>query len=145
MRAFVWIAVLGLALTACEERENRDAESKTVSATPEYTLDAETLGREYVENEVRADLRYKGKVVRVVGMCGNIEKIGFDDTPSFTLHTPKGAADIGCQFSKNQEHVLADLKAWEIVAVRGVCQGKIFATVILRGCVLENTADKDNK
>lgn len=127
---------LALALSGCgKEKANLEAETTVSSAEPAFRIDAEQLGKEYRENEVRADMKYKGKVGVVWGKCGNITKSG--DTPEFTIDTPIGTETIFCSFAQSHSFELSLLKPGSQVQVKGVCEGKgPIGGVFLKGCTM---------
>ena len=80
LTAKIIIAVLTaliVLITACE-----DSEPRTITAT----LTAEELAEQFMENEARADAKYKGKFVRITGKVEEIESGGTFSDSYITLY-----------------------------------------------------------
>ena len=123
---------VSLMAAACGEQVNSEAERAVASRRVDYRLSADDLGREYRENEIAADLRYKGKVVEVTGTVGTIGK-GLDSL-YFVLKTSTGHADVQCVFTRSHEAKAALLREGRTVTVRGLCDGMTLLSVFLKGC-----------
>ena len=98
-------------------------------------IDAYELRREYDENEVAADLKYKDKIIYVEGM---IDRIGKDimGKPYIVLDDG-GFWGIQCVFEKKYELDIATLVKGQWVTVRGECRGKVLSTnILLKDCTL---------
>lgn len=98
-------------------------------------VSAKQLYADYDANEVSADDKYKGKVLRVTGV---IETIGKDILGApfveFTTHYGPG---VQCMFDDSDKPKLATLKKGEKLVVLGTGDGKL-GNVILRRCVVEH-------
>ena len=113
-----------------EEAEFDDARAIPVAA--------EALLSAYVDNEVAADSKYKGKKVRVSGVVDSIGS-GFNDEPVVQI---KGADTKGITF----QHIMAydvpkaeaaALKKGAAVTVECKADGEIIGSPVLRKCVLK--------
>lgn len=108
--------------------------SSADSSVPEYTLSAENLFRRYSENEVSADLMYKGKLLQVSGV---VDSIGKDIIGSsyVTLKTSTYGANVQCFFENDKLSALASLSKGMTLTVKGTCSGKMM-NVLLKKCVM---------
>ena len=88
----------------------------------------------YARNEVAADIRFKGRTIIVTG--GRIETIGKDywDHPYIDLFT--GATTVECMFAETDVPELRRLQPWQMVRIRGRCDGCPFSDIELRECKL---------
>lgn len=129
---FALAAVLSVATGGSSEK---DKEKKTKSGKVAATLTADALYRAYKANEVQADSKYKGKVLKVSGV---VDGIGKDmlDKPYVSLKTSSPIMTVQCFFSKSHLKTLGNLKKGQELTVKGVCDGKL-GNVMLRGCVIE--------
>ena len=132
----VLLVVCALALVSCESQK-RVQEKKVTGKPAKYVVTAEALLNEYEENQVAADLKYKGQVIVVKG---RINDIGEDilKTPYITLCADEwGLSCVQCFFADNEKPKLARLKKGQFIQVKGLCDGKAIFNVILKGCELQ--------
>ena len=101
-------------------------------------ISAVKLSREYNENKVSADIKYKDKYVRMNGIVNDIGKDILDD-PYVTL---KGIETllfgIQCMFSHSDEPQLANLTKGQSITLEGSVSGEMIGNVIVRGCKIVN-------
>lgn len=102
--------------------------------TRDVGLTARKLFVDYEENEVSADIKYKGKALRV---SGKISRIGKDalNSPFVDLATENRFEGVLAKFSS--EATLVTLKRGQQVAVRCYGAGLMMGSPILADCVLE--------
>lgn len=102
------------------------------SGTATFRLTAEQLAREYHDNEIAADGRYKTHVVAVSGV---IRDISTDVTgkPYLLLGTRDGLG-VQCLFSRDATSAVATVRVGQSVTVQGVLSSKLLGIVIIRGC-----------
>jgi RecG-like helicase len=95
---------------------------------------ASRIKDDYEENEVRADLKYKGKKIEVVGTVQRIEKSAFG-TP-YIVMTGKGdrGESVQCMFNAGSNNELSKLKKGDSVNVIGKCDGRLLGTVMFSDC-----------
>lgn len=95
-------------------------------------ISAIRLFSDYEENEISADDKYKGKVIRV---SGKVAKIGKDilDTPYVEF---AATAVFGVQCMFDDAGALTSLKKGQELTVRCKGDGKL-GNVILRGCMID--------
>jgi hypothetical protein len=101
---------------------------------------AETLLREYKDNEIHADAQFKGRLARVDGVVGQVSKDPSGETyvtvgTGAELETPV----VQCFIAKGEETRAAALSKGKKVMVEGRVDG-LMTNVILRECVLGTSA-----
>lgn len=98
------------------------------------SITATKLAQAYIDNEVNADVLYKGKILNV---SGSIKDIGKDilDTPYVTLESNPSDYFTGvqCMFEKGDEAKLATLNKGTQTTLQGKVSSKL-GNVLLRNC-----------
>jgi len=115
-----------------------DEDTKATRAKPvSYSLTAKQLYEDYENNEVNADIKYKGKVVIVSGV---IQDIGKDimDSAYIIFGDDKGFLDdVQCMFtSSSGNSTIAQLSKGQSVSVKREVSGKM-GNVLLSKCTLK--------
>ena len=116
-----------------DEFENLDQSPKVTSdSNPSVTISASKLYKEYNENEIAADEKYKGKIIEVTGV---IRDIGNDimDNAYITLVGNEYFGDIQCYF--NEKSVVAKLSKGKRITVIGSCSG-LMINVQINNCIV---------
>ena len=116
-----------------DEFENLDQNPKVTSdSNPSVTISASKLYKEYNENEIAADEKYKGKIIEVTGV---IRDIGNDimDNAYITLVGDEYFGDIQCYF--NEKSVVAKLSKGKRITVIGSCSG-LMMNVQINNCIV---------
>ena len=116
-----------------DEFENLDQSPKVTSdSNPSVTISASKLYKEYNENEIAADEKYKGKIIEVTGV---IRDIGNDimDNAYITLVGNEYFGDIQCYF--NEKSVVAKLSKGKRISVIGSCSG-LMINVQINNCIV---------
>ena len=116
-----------------DEFENLDQSPKVTSdSNPSITISASKLYKEYNENEIAADEKYKGKIIEVTGV---IRDIGNDimDNAYITLVGNEYFGDIQCYF--NEKSVVAKLSKGKRITVIGSCSG-LMMNVQINNCIV---------
>jgi len=95
-------------------------------------ISAENLYKEYSDNPVAADEKFKGKTLKVVGYIGliNQEK---DRRISILLDTKTVNGYIFCYFPEYRSKDIAKLKPGDYRTVKGECTGMMVG-VVLEDC-----------
>ena len=115
---------------AASEKAKAEAE---LAALPQVS--AATLHKEYDQNEVTADAKWKGKTVIVSGKVHSIEKDFMDDA-YITLSWDKyGFETVRCDFGKDME-ALKTLKKGDLVKIKGRVNGFLMHNVMIQNCTL---------
>ena len=112
-------------------------EASTQFPTPAYTLSAAQLYSEYEANEVAADQKYEGKILRVQGTVAEIGKDVFFDTPPYVTLGVVGGFDwyLGVMCFFNEENEVAQLSKGDTITVQGRYEGYLLG-VSLEGCYI---------
>ena len=116
-----------------DEFEYLDQSSKVTSdSNTSVTISASKLYKEYNENEIAADEKYKGKIIEVTGV---IRDIGNDimDNAYITLVGNEYFGDIQCYF--NEKSVVAKLSKGKRITVIGSCSG-LMINVQINNCIV---------
>jgi len=110
------------------------SEPEVPDEEPEPTaVDLNDLAAAYRENEVAADLKYKGKRLRVRGHVYVMERAH----AGYPVVTVSGTgAFIKCRFPTTEEAAVAELRPNQKVVVTGECVGVHSAMVVLHDCSL---------
>jgi len=132
------LVVILFSLFAIASSESEDEVQNEISdVEPEITVKASVLSAEYQENEVAADLKYKGKVLLVTG---TVDDIGKDITDSIYVSLSDGEeyslSGVQCFFADSQTSVAADLKKGQNISIKGKCEG-LMINVLLKGCTVK--------
>ena len=123
-----------IAFGSLDEFENLDQSPKVPSdSNPSVTISASKLYKEYNENEIAADEKYKGKIIEVTGV---IRDIGNDimDNAYITLVGDEYFGDIQCYF--NEKSVVAKLSKGKRITVIGSCSG-LMMNVQINNCIVK--------
>ena len=104
----------------------------TSDSNPSVTISASKLYKEYNENEIAADEKYKGKIIEVTGV---IRDIGNDimDNAYITLVGNEYFGDIQCYF--NEKSVVSKLSKGKRITVMGSCSG-LMINVQVNDCIV---------
>ncbi len=99
-------------------REQRADEVATVASAPEAEVEvtAAELVSAYRENEIAADARFRGKMVRVTGTVFEIGRAR-QGNPYVAIGGRSGA--VGCWFAPGSDAQVAPLARGEVVVLRG--------------------------
>jgi len=100
--------------------------------TPAYEVTAIQLMDEYSENEIAADLKYKGKVIVVSGKVTGRAKDLLSQI-YIALYAGGMLFSVQCFFSDKDASEVAEVQMGSVVKIRGKVDGK-FGNVILNGC-----------
>lgn len=111
---------------------------QTQNTEPPIYISASELYNEYKDNEVAADMKYKGKIVVVNGIVGEVGK-DIVDTPYISL-TGGGQYEITkvqCMFSDKDLNRLATISKGSSISIQGTCTwGKLFWP-LLQNCSIK--------
>ncbi len=109
------------------------------SATSAIEISAVDLYAAYEANEVGADLKYKGKNLRVTGVITDIstDLLGYP-TVSFGMDS-YNISKVKATFNKSEASNVANLQKGQTITVNGTGDGK-FMYVDLKNCTVVNTS-----
>lgn len=99
-------------------------------------ISAEQLAKEFDDNEVAANQKYKGKIIRVKGKVEEISMSLVFNKPELELDGDIFRSDISCEFKKVEADKIARLKVGDHVVVRGKCSHHAFSWVYMENCEL---------
>jgi putative nucleic acid binding protein len=100
-----------------------------------YSIGAVRLWREYDENEVAADLRYKGQRLRVTGIVVNIER-DYEDRPVLHLFGGNPIFPTVVRLDKADIPGVTRLKKGDEVVVRCIGAGREMRMPQLERCLM---------
>lgn len=108
---------------------------ETVSeAPPEAYIDAYDIIKDYVDNTVVADSKYRDKTLEIQGTVADIGK-DLIDTPFLTIKGSKFTFEaMRCNFSKDDEVLLASVVKNQHIVIRGLVMGEKLGMVIIQNC-----------
>jgi hypothetical protein len=146
LEAFSYIAILLAALLACGKgSSSRRSPGSNADDSPQPTetavsVAATDLMADYKGNEVRGDSKWKGKLVLVTGIVGDIKK-DILDKPYVTLGS--GAAfeipEVQCSLRSGQEGAAGSLQKGQRATLKGRVHG-LMMNVQLDDCELMPSA-----
>jgi hypothetical protein len=112
-----------------------DSESGT-AATPEISVTASELYRDYDANEVAADSRYRGRRLAVSGTVEEIRKDFLDNT-ILDLDTPNRFSSVRAELDDSQTTMAESLSKGTLITV--VCEGRgsTMGSPILDDCIIQ--------
>jgi len=97
-------------------------------------IDAYDIIKDYVDNTVVADTKYRNKTLEIQGVVNDIGK-DLIDVPFLTLRGSKFTFQaMRCNFSKADEPILANVFKNQEIVVRGKIAGEKLGTVLVTGC-----------
>lgn len=97
----------------------------------EQAIDAAALYREYEENEIAADAKYKNTRFAVTGEIRAIGKT-IGDKPYIYLATGRYTSQVTLMFpARKYDTQLAAMKKGETIRAKGVCRGMKIGMVII--------------
>jgi len=106
----------------------------SAAAAPWLTVPLDKLLGTYKDNEVKGDNEYKGKVIRVAGLVGEVKK---DVTDAIYVTVGKGALIeiplVQCFTATGEEGAAAALKKGDPIAVEGRVDG-LMTNVLIKDC-----------
>lgn len=107
-----------------------------LNANDYMEVDYKKLHKDYEDNAIAADEKYKDKVIQITGKVDDIfrEAMGH---PYVTFKVDDYFAHVQATFSKDEESNIAKLKKGQTITVRGRCKGKICG-VHLNDCMIIN-------
>lgn len=119
---------------------------------PVYSVSVEKLLSDYENNEIAADDKYRGKIIKVSGYIfevRNIMPIGDvgGDRYAVLFGVKSGSSvfpanryykfDLACYFDAESKSAVASLKTNQYIKVKGLHKGAGFEGIILDHCVIE--------
>lgn len=131
--AIVVAAFFILIVFSMISREFKTATAPTKPVKSEQTpisITAEDLYKEYEENEIAADRKYKGKPVKVSGTIRDIGKTLGE--PHINLATGKFSHQVIVYFPENKyDDRIAQYSTGNNIEVTGTCKGETLGMVVI--------------
>ena len=112
----IFIAIVGCGI--CQKSDTPKEKNKA----PQVIVNAETLIKDYRENEVAADKDYKSKILQVEGVVFQVKKEGISRI-IVILQESKSYWGVKCQLNKDYEDDAEDLRAGDNITIIGRCMG----------------------
>ena len=129
--SLTFFSILFFSIIALASLEN-DAPPINSETKPVLKVTSKTLYKEYNNNEIAADDKYKGKIIQVRGTIRDIGKDIMDDA-YISLIGDDFFGDVQCFFP--DKSYLLNLKKGQRVNVIGYCDG-LFMNIILQNCII---------
>ena len=85
---------------------------------PRYECTTTQLLEDYSRNELAAELKYKGKIVRISGPILDIGRLD-NGRPYISLGSEDSSRSVVCSFSNQDTETLSSLSKREMVVVKG--------------------------
>ncbi|MCX6166138.1 MAG: hypothetical protein NTU73_14960 [Ignavibacteriae bacterium] len=95
-------------------------------------ISATSLYKEYLDNPVAADEKFKGKTLKVDGNVATIDK-GIDGKICVMLETGELIGYIFCYFPDSESKEVAKINRGNYKTIKGKCTGKLVG-VVLENC-----------
>ena len=116
-------------------QERQAKQTQVILAGPAIAVSATALDKEYDDNVVSADGKYKGKVLEVTGKVVRVAKEQFGRL-TVELDAAEGNSSVDCEFSESSRDQLVGLAPGQTITIRGMCQGKVADSVTLEKCTV---------
>lgn len=128
--AFTCIGLVG----SSQKKKEQQAQEVATAAPIDVTADA--LEAAYETNEIAADDRYKGLVLRVSGVADSIDKDVLDH-PVVYLRSKRALLGVRCAFDDQHKAALSGIRKGQKVTLRGRGDGYLLGSPTMRDCMLE--------
>lgn len=94
-------------------------------------VDYEKLHKDYMDNPIAADEKYKGKILELTGKVYNIDReIAGNPYITFNIGGEYSFQDVRITFKKSEEEKVTKLKKGQKVTIRGECRGTLLSTTV---------------
>lgn len=92
----------------------------------------------YQENEIAADQKFKGKLVKITGIASTINSADVLTSANILLKTDNSLLGcVQCNFNSENAPDLANIQKGQAVTIIGTCNGLSFYNVLISACVLQ--------
>lgn len=126
--AIICLGAIGAALGGGENGNTLQTTSTNIKTEEVLTIDYNQLYKEYMDNPISADAKYKGKILKLTGKVDTIDReIAGNTYITFKIDFLK---DIRITFKKSEESKVADLKKGQQVTIKGECTGTLLSTTV---------------
>ena len=103
--------------------------------TPAFKLEASTFIKPFETDESKANAKYTDKTISVHGVAHTIQTT--DTTATVFLNDGYSGTSVVCQFGRESNEEIKDLKKGDLVTIKGICSGYLMDVVMVR-CVLDH-------
>ena len=103
--------------------------------TPAFRLEASTFIKQFETDESKANAKYADKTISVHGVAHTIQTT--DTTATVFVNDGYSNTSVICQFGRENNEEIRDLKKGELVTIKGICSGYLMDVVMVR-CVLDH-------
>lgn len=94
-------------------------------------VDYEKLHKDYMDNPIAADEKYKGKILELTGEVYNIDReIAGNPYITFNVGGEYSFKDVRITFKKSEEKKVTELKKGQTITIRGECRGTLLSTTV---------------
>jgi hypothetical protein len=137
--AGAWLAITTVFFKQASDQaqaqmQREQQERQAIREGPATKVTAAALYKEYDDNALAADRKYKEKVLEVAGQIERIDDKGF--TATVELKTDAEGETVDCKFALDQQNNLVHLKPGQHVTIRGKCKGRADDSPTLEKCIL---------
>lgn len=115
------------------KQEEVKANTEVVAEIKPIEISAANLEKEYKANEVAADTKYKGKIVKISGTVASVDK-DILDNPLVRIETNEMFNSVVCRFGKGQIDDLSKLIKGQKVTFIGEVSGMTIGSVYIKSC-----------
>lgn len=141
-----FIAIIGIGVIASafgsDDKISTASESQSSAPVaekkqePQISITSEDLAREYSDNEVAADNKYKGKTVELTGKILEIAKDFTDDAYIVLPGSNEYSADqVHCSLKNNND--IASFKKGQNITIIGIVDGSIMGSPMVKKCFIK--------
>ena len=130
----ICVVVIGI---ATGESDNNTIETEGEVSQQEVEeiieIDHTQLHKEYMDNPISADAKYKGKTLKLTGKVEDIDReIAGNTYITFKIDFLE---DVRITFKKSEESKVAQLKKGQQITIKGECTGTLLSTTVaLKNC-----------
>ncbi len=122
-----------------QETKKTEAEpAKAENTNPEVVITSINLSKEYSENEVSADAKYKGKLIEISGKMTSVDNGTFDN--EMIVRLSDGKYDMNnawCYMKESEREKVLTLKKGQQVTLIGKGDSATLSSPVLKGCVVK--------
>ncbi len=116
-------------------REYNRSLPDTHNLEPAFQLEASTFIKQFETDESKANAKYADKTISVHGVVHTIQTT--DTTATIFLNDGHSGTSVVCQFGRENNEEVKDVKKGDPVTIKGICSGYLMDAVMVR-CVLDH-------
>jgi hypothetical protein len=102
---------------------------------PAFRLEASTFIKQFETDESKANAKYADQTISVHGVAHTVQTT--DTTATVFLNDGHSGTSVICQFGRESNEEIKDLKKGDPVTIKGICSGYLMDVVMVR-CVLDH-------